>query len=126
MYKRQGYVLTKFQLKRKHLDLIHAILSHFGLGPGRIQPGSMLDPGWIQAWIQPGSSLDPAWIQPGSSLDPAWMQPGSSLDPSCIQACIQAWIQAWIEPGSSLDPAWIQARGGWTGSVGGNQGGLGF
>ena len=45
----RGSVLTKFQLKRRHLDLIHAIL----------------------AWIQAGSRLDPAWIQAGSRLDPA-------------------------------------------------------
>ena len=57
----RGYVVTKFGLKRRHLDLIHTTFHDFApfqaeskLNPGRIQAESSLDPAY-PAWIQPGS-----------------------------------------------------------------------
>ena len=45
-----GYVVTKFGLKRRHLDLIHAKCHDFA----PFQAESRLNPAWIQP-IQPGS-----------------------------------------------------------------------
>ena len=46
----RGYILTKFGLKRRHLDLIHTKFHDFA----PFQAESSLYPGWIQP-IQPGS-----------------------------------------------------------------------